>query len=133
TWTVLLFALIVATASGLDSLKLFGQTPQRLAFYTLALVLRYASSSLCVICSSLAIFAVMLPRSVSKNAIRHGFLLTAYLGANAAAFLVMNFLRGSAPLVGAFLTGASAGLFVLWGVLLSDTGERAPVQVPDFG
>ena len=125
TWIVLLSALAVAAASGLDSLKLFGQSPQRLAFYCVSLASRYSSSALCVICSSLAIFAVMFPRGVPKNAIRHAFLLTAYFATIAAGFLVMNFFRGTAPLVGALLSGSSAGLYALWGLLLSDPTERA--------
>ncbi|MBZ5601813.1 MAG: hypothetical protein LAO79_05855 [Acidobacteriia bacterium] len=132
TWTVLILAATVAAASGLDSLRLFGQSPQRLAFYILSLASRYSSSALCVICSALAIFAVMFPRGVSKNAIRHAFLLTAYFASIAAGFLVMNFVRGSAPLVGALLSGSSAGLYVLWGVLLTEPGELAPIQTPVF-
>lgn len=129
TWTVLALALAVAAASGLDSLRLFGQSPQRLAFYAVSLGSRYSSSALCVICSSLAIFGVIFPRAVPRNAMRHAFLLTAYFASVAAGFLVMNFMRGSAPLVGALLAGSSTGLFVLWGVLLSDPGE---VNVPAF-
>jgi hypothetical protein len=131
TWMVLILAFIVAAASGLDSLKLFGQSPQRLAFYSLSLALRYSSSALCVICSTLAIFALIFPRGVSKNALRHAFLLTAYFASIAAGFLVMNFFRGSAALVGALLSGSSAGLYVLWGVLLSEPGERS-LSVPAF-
>jgi len=44
---------------------------------------------------------------------------------------VMNFVRGSAPLVGALLAGSSAGLYVLWGVLLSEPGERS-ITLPAF-
>src|SRR5262249_4103689 len=117
-------------ASGLDSLKLFGSSPKRLAYYGLSLALRYSGSGLCVICSSLAIFTLMYPRSVSKNAIRHAFLLTAYFASIALGFLAMNYVRGSAPLVGAILSGSSAGLYVLWGILLSEPGETARVSAP---
>jgi hypothetical protein len=132
TWIVLLLALSISAASGLDSLRLFGHSPQRLAFYTVSLASRYSSSAFCVICSSLAIYALMFPRSISKNALRHSFLLTFYFASIAAGFLVINFFRGSAPLVGALLAGSSAGLYVLWGILLSGPGERAAARLPEF-
>ena len=131
-WTTLFLALAVCAASGMDSLRFSGISPQRLAYYCISLASRYSSSALCVICSSLALFAVMFPRGVSKNAMRHSFLLTAYFATIAAGFLVMNFFRGSAPLVGALLSGSSAGLYVLWGTLLSEPGERVPVGLPEL-
>lgn len=128
TWMVLVLAGAVAAASGLDSLKFHGQSPQRLAFYCLSIASRYSGSALCVICSSLALFAVLFPRGIATNVVRHGLLLTAYFGTIAAGFLAMNFFRGSAPLVGALLSGSSAGLYVLWGLLLTEPGEC--VKIP---
>jgi hypothetical protein len=130
TWVILLMALAVSAASGLDSLKFFGIDSHRVAYYSISLASRYSSSALCVICSSLAILSLTFPRGVSKNALRHAFLLTAYFASIAAGFLVMNFYRGSAPLMGALLSGSSAGLYVLWGVLVSKPGERVPAGFP---
>ncbi len=125
-WVVLFLALAVSAASGLDTLRFHGVAPQRLAYYCISLSTRYSGSALCVICSCLSLFAMMFPRGVPANAIRHAFLLTAYFATIAAGYLAMHFDRGSAPLVGALMTGSSAGLYVLWGTLLSQPGERVP-------
>jgi len=130
TWVVLALAVAVSAASGLDSLPIFGVGSRRLAFYTISLASRYSGSALCVICSGLALFAIMLPRAVPRNALRHAFLLTAYFATIAAGFLTMNFVRGSAPIVGALMSGSAAGLYVLWGILLSEPGERVRSTAP---
>lgn len=131
TILILSLAVLVSAASGFDGLKLFGHSSQRLAFYGISLASRYSSSALCVICSTLAIFALMFPRNASKNALRHALLLTFYFASLAAGFLVINFSRGSAPLVGALLSGSSAGLYVLWGLLLSGP-RQATAKVPEL-
>jgi len=125
-WVVVVLALGVSGASGLDTLRFHGLVPQQVAFYTISLTARYSGSALCVICSCLSLFAVMFPRSVPGNAVKHACLLTAYFATIAAGYLTMHFDRGSAPLVGALMTGSSAGLYVLWGALLSQPGERVP-------
>ena len=130
TVLILFLAVVVSAASGFDGLKLFGHSSQRLAFYAVSLASRYSSSSLCVICSALAIFAVMFPRNISKDAVRHALLLTFYFATLAAGFLVINYSRGSAPLVGAILAGSSAGLYVLWGLLLTGPRRHAAADVP---
>jgi hypothetical protein len=128
-WVVLVLALAVSAASGLDSLRFFGLSPQRLAYHCISLALRYSSSTLCVLCSCMSLFAIVFPRDIPRNALRHAFLLTAYFATIAIGFLAMHYDRGSAPLVGALMTGSSAGLYVLWGVLVSASGERAPAKL----
>jgi len=128
-WIVLVLAVGVSAASGLDSLHFLGVSPQRVAYYCISLALRYSSSSLCVICSCLSLFALLFPRNIPPNALRHAFLLTAYFATIAAGFLAMHYVTGSAPLVGALMTGSAAGLYVLWGVLVSGPGERAPANL----
>ncbi len=131
-WVVLVLALAVSASSGLDTLRFHGVAPQRLAYYCISLAIRYSGSSLCVICSCLSLFAMMFPGDVPRNAVRHAFLLTAYFATIAAGYLAMHFDRGSAPLVGALMTGSSAGLYVLWGSLLSQAGERGPSKLSTF-
>jgi hypothetical protein len=128
-WIVIALALAVSAASGLDTLRFHGVSPQRVAFYCISLAARYSGSSLCVVCSCLCVFAMLFPRSVPRNAVKHAFLLTAYFATIAAGYLAMHFDRGSAPLVGALMTGSSAGLYVLWGTLLSQPGERVPARL----
>ena len=126
-WIVLATALAISAASGLDSLLFFGLPANRFAYHCISLGLRYSGSTLCVICSCLSLFAILFPANVPANAVRHAFLLTAYFATIAAGFLAMHYVRGSAGLVGALMTGSSAGLYVLWGLLVSQYGERSPV------
>jgi hypothetical protein len=129
-WMVIAVALGISAASGLDTLRFFGTPGSRIAFYGISLGLRYSGSALCVICSCLSLFAILFPRNVPANAVRHAFLLTAYFATIAVGFLAMHYIRGSAAVVGALMTGSSAGLYVLWGALVSQSGEQAPVLTP---
>ena len=131
-WAILAAALAVSAASGFDTLRFFGLPANRLAFHTISFGVRYSGSALCVICSCLALFTVLFPRDVPQNAVRHALLLTAYFATIAAGFLAMHYVRGSAELVGALMTGSSAGLYVLWGMLVSAPGERAAAALSAF-
>jgi hypothetical protein len=131
-WFVIVLALAVSAASGVDSLHFFGISWQRVGYFCLSLALRYSGSALCVICSCLSLSALVLPRNVPRSDVRHSVLLTAYFATIAAGFLVMNYAPGSSPLAGAILTGSSAGLYVLWGILFSAPMERARVRISQF-
>jgi hypothetical protein len=131
-WFVIALALAVSAASGVDGLHFFGGSWKRTGYFALSLALRYSGSALCVICSCLALSALVLPRDVPRNDIRHAVLLTAYFATIAAGYLMMHYAPGSSPLAGALLTGSSAGLYVLWGVLLTGPREPARVRIARF-
>lgn len=125
-WAILVIAVAISAASGLDTLRFFGLPASRIAFHAISLGVRYSGSLLCIVCSALSLLAVLFPVNVPPHAVRHAFLLTAYFATIAAGFLAMHYVRGSADLVGALMTGSSAGLYTLWGVLVPAPGERAP-------
>ena len=120
---VVVLAFLISLAGGFDTLHIWGVPWNRSAYHAVSLAIRYSGSVLCIVCSLLSLFAVCFREGVPSNLIRHGFLLTAYFGSIAAGFVVMNLVRGSAPLVGAIMTGSAAGLYVLWGLLLTRPGE----------
>ncbi len=124
---VLVIAMGVAFSTGFDGLSMRGQPLNHLTFHWLMWGVRYIASALCIISVLLALWASLFDHGVSENTIRHGRLLAAYFGAVALSYLIVNLAPGSAPLAGACLSGATAGFYVLWGVLLKRKGQE-PIE-----
>ena len=118
-----LVGLAISLASGSDGLRLMHIPARLFVSRTLFLALRYSYSILLVVCGVLWAWAALFRLNVTDNMLRHLGMLTGYFAFNAAGYMLINFLPGSAPWIGAFTTGASAAFYVLWGLAFSRTGS----------
>ena len=129
---ILLFAAGIAFSTGFDGLKMYGEPVGRLTFHWMIWAVRYTGTILCIVCALLAMWATAFDHGVPRNTIRHAELLAFYFGSQAIGFLVINLMRGTAPIVGIYTTLAAAAFYLAWGFLLTADGavpiERLMVQ-----
>jgi hypothetical protein len=124
---ILAFGAAVAFSTGFDGLKMWNQPLGRVTFHWLIWGARYLGTILCIISALLAVWAAAFDHGVPRNTIRHAELLSLYFGSQAAGFLVINLIPGTAPMIGLYTTLAAAGCYVAWGVLLTTQG-REPIE-----
>lgn len=97
-------------------------------FHFLTWASRYEPQVLCSICGLLCLWMEVF--KASRNLTIHARLLTGYFLSQTVAMFVIIALPSSSPVVGAASVGSAAGLYVLWGVLLTQQGEAAYVAKP---
>ncbi len=124
---ILAIAMAVSFSTGFDGLTMWGQSISSLTFHWLMWAVRYTASVLCVASLLLALWAAMFDHGVPENTIRHAQLLAGYFGSVALGYLIVNLAPGSAPVIGACLTGAAAGFYVVWGFALKEKGQE-PIE-----
>ena len=120
-------AMAVSFSTGFDGLSMRGEPLGSIAFHWLMWGVRYSASVLCIASVLLAVWASIFDHGVPANTIRHAELLSGYFGSVAVGYLIVNFAPGTAPFIGACLSGASAGFYVLWGTVLRRKGEE-PIE-----
>src|SRR5262249_24908167 len=121
---ILLIAMGASFSTGFDGLKMWGEPVGSLTFHWLMWCVRYIASVLCIASVILALWAAKFDHGVPTNTIRHARLLSAYFGSVVLGYLIVNLFPGSATIVGAGTTGAAAGCYVLWGVVLERKGQE---------
>jgi hypothetical protein len=124
---VLAIALGASFSTGFDGLAMSGRPLRLMTFHWLMWGVRYTASVLCIASVILAFWSSLFDHGVPENTIRHAWLLSAYFGSIAAGYLVVNLAPGTAPVIGACLTGAAAGCYVLWGVVIKRKGQE-PIE-----
>ena len=124
---ILVVAMAASFSTGFDGLSMWGHPLKTTTFHWLMWAVRYTASVLFVASVILAWWASTFDHGVPENTIRHARLLAGYFGSVAAGYLVVNLAPGTAPVMGACLTGAAAGFYVLWGVLLKPSGQE-PIE-----
>jgi hypothetical protein len=130
---IITVALAVSFSSGFDGLAMSGRPLRIVTFHWLMWGVRYTASVLCIASVILAFWSHLFDHGVPENTIRHGQLLSTYFGLLAMGYLVVNVAPGSAPFIGACMTGAAAGCYVLWGVVIKRKGQE-PIErllIPD--
>ena len=124
---VLVVAMAVSFSTGFDGLRMWGTAIGPLTFHWLIWSVRYSASVLCIASAMLALWASIFDHGVPSNTIRHARLLAAYFGSVALGYLVMNLAPGTAPIVGACVTGATAASYIVWGLAFQRKGEE-PIE-----
>ena len=124
---ILIVAMAVSFSTGFDGLRMWGKPLGSLTFHWLMWAVRYTASVLCIASVALALWAQAFDHGVPANTIRHARLLSGYFGSVAIGYLVLNLFPGTATFVGACTTGAAAGFYVLWGILLQRKGQE-PIE-----
>jgi hypothetical protein len=126
-------SIVLALLTGVDGFALHIGLSRRLLFMWIFLSVRYSATILCITASLLAVCTSLFGRRLPRYVTQHAYLLAAYFGSIAAGYLVFNLNLLSAQLMGALTVGSAAALYVLWGILIPGSAEKAPSTEPVRG
>jgi|SRR5579883_498066 len=129
-------AIVLATAAisagfftGFDGLSFFFGFSRQGKITVVFWLARYSGFVLAACSAAMAFWAELFNFEVPRNLHRHLKMLAIYFGSVSLSFLAINFGWASAAQVGAIATGSSAGIYAIWGLLLSPAGQiTEPVQ-----
>ena len=117
--------------TGIDGLALHWGISRRMLFMWIFWGVRYSATVLCIASSLLAVCASLFEQKIPRYVSVHAYLLALYFGSIAAGYLTYNLKLLSAETAGVFMVGSAAGLYVLWGLLMTGSTEAAPAADTD--
>jgi hypothetical protein len=99
----------------------------------LSLLIRYSATALFVLCAALWTITTWFDHGVRPNVRRHIAILTSYFLLVASEFFVIHRYSSITELMGLLVAGATAGLWIVWGVAMKPAGEQPVYHDLDVG